>query len=790
MNAGCYVGRIGGLAVALGVGAAVVAGQGVAYADSTGSGSSAGSTSDASGATAGGQSGGTGTAKEAKQAKEAAEAKDTTTAKDAKDDKSTSKDGEDADAGTGKKDRKNVWADLFKPKPKPGTETDDPSDAPEVSTGDTDESPATGDGEAVKAPSKKPRWSWKPADAGASTDSKDDAPTVSDDVATTTTSKPAKGLKGLLANISVDAPEAATTPKTLVNVSTATSTATTTTEVAAATDEAETTTVSQGPLVTLFKKFLDAFTGNSPATPGANSPFAWLVAAASRREVGAEAQQDDPTMVWNGLEVVPVGEPTITSFYGKYTMVPAFPGVLQGTQDFDLVDPDSGAKVATIHGLVAMNNDLGSGNRSLQIVVKDITFEADGAEVGVDKKDIPPIGSVFAVVTNGRGGTQYSALAQEGNDVVSYRYITRFGSFRMNPDPFRINYSAADFLTDYVGINRPIHTTDGYYIAPVTPSSMESTGFVAYEPLFNAIQGTQKFGVYKEGTNELMGTFDGVVTVTSDFWGTTSEAIIVTSTDGDSGVEAGDIPPVGSVYNIIYWKDEFSYALYYSKPQDGKDIVKTLLISQTRKGQVVDELPINFNASEEPSRDSYSVGDYTFKPTSDILYSGVNGLPPREVIVQGYQQFDVFNAKGEYIGSVDADVSTQWNISRGYSKAILVTDVNDFENGVGTDKGDVPPVGSIFNFKYTGNSPFGEAYYSMPDPNGDKTRYELRTIFGAIPLFNIYNASKGLADYNFYSPFDETQRSNLLSLAGPQSGGLLGANQDLCVLDASACFAA
>ncbi|MHA0286427.1 hypothetical protein ACXYX3_08230 [Mycobacterium sp. C3-094] len=782
MNAGCYVGRIGGLAVALGVGAAVFAGQGVAYADSADS----GSTSDTGGSqTTGGASGNEATKVTAKSDKDAKSDKSDKVAKNTGSGKGADDD-TDADKGSGKKDLKDVWSNLFGGhKPKPGTETEQPSDTPQVPS--NDETATPGDDDSATTPTKKPRWSWKPADAGASTGGDSDTPTDTDEVSPSKTTKDTKGLKGLLSSITVDAPEAATTPKTLVTVSTADTVAKTTTEVAADTEEASTTTVSQGPLATLFKRFLDVFTGNSPAAPGANSPFAWLVAAASRRELDSQAQQSDPTMVWNGLEVRPVGEPTITSFYGKYTMVPAFPGVLQGKQDFDLVDPTTGDTVATISGLVAMNNDIGSGNRSLQIVVLDVKNVAEGYEQGVDNKDIPPDGSIFAVVTNGRGGTQYSALAQDGKDVVTYKYITRFGSFRMNPDPFRINYSGADFLTDYEGINRPIHTQDGYYIKPVTDDTLNFTGFVGYEPLFNAIQGTQKFGVYKEGTDELMGTFDGVATVTSDFWGTTSEAIIVTSTDGASGVNAGDIPPVGTVYNIIYWKDEFSYALYYSKPQEGKDITKTLLISQTRKGQVVDELPLNFNASDEPDRDEYTVGDYTFKPTSDIIYTGVNGLPPREVIVQGYQQFDVYS-KGVKIGTVDADVSTQWDISRGYSKAILVTDVNSSVNGVGTGKGEVPPVGSIFNMKYMGNSPFGEGYYSMPDPDGDKTRYELRTLFGTIPLPNIYNASKGLADYDFYTPYGKgSAQSNLLSFTGAQSGGLLGANQDLCLLDGSAC---
>src|SRR6185312_73360 len=58
MGAARYVGRVGGLAVALGVGAAVASGYGVAAADTSGSGSSSsGSSSSNSSSTAGASSG-------------------------------------------------------------------------------------------------------------------------------------------------------------------------------------------------------------------------------------------------------------------------------------------------------------------------------------------------------------------------------------------------------------------------------------------------------------------------------------------------------------------------------------------------------------------------------------------------------------------------------------------------------------------------------------------------------------------------------------------------------------
>ncbi len=291
------------------------------------------------------------------------------------------------------------------------------------------------------------------------------------------------------------------------------------------------------PLATFVKRLFDAFAGDSPSSPAADSPLAWVAAAASRREIGAAAETTDPTMVWNGYSVVAVGEPTITSIYGEYTTLPAFPSIVQGQQDFDLVDPDSGVTAATVHGLVTINNDLGFGNRLLQIVVTDVTYQAPSVDIGVELGEIPAPGSVFASVSNGRVGTSYSALDNPGGeDVVTYNWVTARSAFKLNPDPFNINFSSADFLFDNEGVNRPINTKDGYYIAPTSPTT-EWTAYAGFQPLFNAIQGAQTFGVYDEDTDQLIGTFEGVVTVTSDMWGTTSEAVLVTDAHGDVGVE-------------------------------------------------------------------------------------------------------------------------------------------------------------------------------------------------------------------------------------------------------------
>lgn len=678
MNAGSYVGRIGGLAVALGVGAAVFTGTGVAYAEPTGSESSSGSDTSSSGAD---NTSGTGT--DSKDATDTSNSNESSTGSDSSDDSTSESDESDPVEDTPKKKRR--WADLFGGDK--GAATPDPDTTePETSPDADGETPPQSSGDTTDA-DKQPRPGRHRLFSRLTDEPTPSAADTASDTSTDTNTKGVTDTKEnttSLTTVRVDEPQSATIQSA---VSTTEETPETTTT-AVTTESAETTTASvDGPIVTMIRNILDAFSGNSPSAPAVNSPFAWLVAAASRRELGTAATEtQDPTMVWNGYNVVPVGQPTISQFYGEYTMVPAFPGIVQGQQDFDLVDPDSGETMATVHGLVTINNDLGAGNRLLQFVVTEVTYMDPDVEIGIDKFDIPAPGSVFASVSNGRVGTSYSALDNPGGiDVVTYKWMTSRLSFNLNPDPFNLDFSSADFLFDNEGVNRPIYTKDGHYIEPIA-DSVVWTGYAGYQPLFNAIQGTGTFGLYDEETEELIGTFEGVVTVTSDFWGTTSEAILVTDAEGDVGTDAGQIPPVGTIYNIIYWTaDPSEYLLYYAKPaeQPNANVVKTLLVDVNRRGvEQVSEIKLNFDAAAPPVRESLDVpgfngSGYSFVPTSEKVYSGVNGLPPREAIVQGYQQFDVFDSNGKYLGNVDADVSTQWDLAGNSSEAILVIDVND-----------------------------------------------------------------------------------------------------------------
>ncbi len=59
-----------------------------------------------------------------------------------------------------------------------------------------------------------------------------------------------------------------------------------------------------------------------------------------------------PTLSLNGYKIVPNSPETVTSFYGQWAHLPGSPSLVQGKQQFDLVDPKTGMKVGTFDALV------------------------------------------------------------------------------------------------------------------------------------------------------------------------------------------------------------------------------------------------------------------------------------------------------------------------------------------------------------------------------------------------------------------------------------------------------
>jgi len=123
----------------------------------------------------------------------------------------------------------------------------------------------------------------------------------------------------------------------------------------------------------------------------------------------------------------------------------------------------------------------------------------------------------------------------------------------------------------------------------------------------------------------------------------------------------------------------------------------------------------------------------------------VNGLPPREVEIQGYQQFDVYDSAGAPLGTVDADVFRQWDLLNVQTEALLITG--------STGTGDVPPVGSVFNFVYFGKTGFGTAHSVTPSTSGDIISLKLLTPLFDIPLYSFRRPVNDRIPVDFYNPF-------------------------------------
>ena len=443
-----------------------------------------------------------------------------------------------------------------------------------------------------------------------------------------------------------------------------------------------------------------------------------------------------PRLQLNGYSLVPNSTEEVTSLYGQWTYLPGAPSLVQGRQHFDVVDPRSDDTVGNFDALVSRGN--GYNYTSLLVTAND------GTNVGTDAGQVPPVGSLIATFRVGPLGWSYSDMPSASGNVIALALLTPFGRI-----PLRSTFAGAAGIADHTVDDRPIRLTNGYSIAPADPMAETITATSGILPLWTAAQGHQVFGIY-DSAGTMVGSFEGVFTTTADIIGTYTEAILVTANDGiDVGTAAGQVPPVGSVFNAVYAGADTDYVLYSSLPSPTGDVVT---VEQVNSGTVQTSPRTFLDASEPSSTRPLSVSrGLTFVPISPLQPVGVNGLPPREVQYQGYQQFDVYDAKGSRIGSVDADVFTQHDLFGIRSQAVLVTNVT---RGVsGTARGDVPPVGSVFNFVSLRDSRFGTVQSVMPKPSSDVRTFAFVTPLGNVPVFRARKWVPDRIDISFLDPF-------------------------------------
>ncbi|TDL09827.1 hypothetical protein EUA04_07655 [Mycolicibacterium obuense] len=425
-----------------------------------------------------------------------------------------------------------------------------------------------------------------------------------------------------------------------------------------------------------------------------------------------------PRLKLNGYSLVPDSPEEIGSFYGRWTYLPGAPSLVQGQQKFNIIDPRTKASVGEFDALIGR----GLGYNYTSLLVTD----NGGGNVGTGPGQVPPVGSLIATFKVGPVGWAYSSMPTASGDVISFTIVTPFGSI-----PLPLTFDGAAGIADHTFDNRPVKLTNGYSIAPADPDGETITATSGIQPLFTSIQGRQVFGIY-DSTGAQVGSFEGVFTTTSDILGTYTQAILVTANDGvNVGTGAGQIPPVGSVYNVVYAGGDDNYVLYQSLPAPTGDVV---IVEQVGPGTVQTSTKTFIDASLPQSTQPLRVTrSLTLVPVSALAPVGVNGLPPREVQYQGYQRFDVYDAGGNRVGSFDADVATQSDLYGIHSEAVLVTNIVDGDAGTG--RGETPPVGSVFNIVSLGDSGFGSVQFVMPDGKVDIKRSWITTPLGNIPVF-------------------------------------------------------
>lgn len=473
------------------------------------------------------------------------------------------------------------------------------------------------------------------------------------------------------------------------------------------------------------------FFSNSPFAPQVDGPANWLLLAVARRQPLAaatgSAQVSTPAaptlLVLDGYDVVPTTVETISAITGRFTYWPGMPNMVQGSQELDLVDPSTEKTVGSFTALVTSGDPTSLGSRYVQLLVTD----NDGTNVGTGAGQVPPVGSMISSLSWGLLRLSYTAMPTASADKVSVKLRTLFGNIALP-----ISYDAAAGIADGTFDNRPTVLGGGFSIVPAKPAGEKITATIGLPPLFNSVQGRQVFDIVdSEGT--AVGSFEGAFTTTSDVINISTQAILVTANDGRNvGTQPGQTPPVGTVYNVAYFGNDDVYLLYSSMPQKSGDVITITLTTPFGTVDLPPGLFKSFNASTEPVIKSLTApGGQKFVATSTQLPAGVNGLPPRDVQTQGYQQFEVFDFLGRKIGSVDADVASQWDGFGVHSKSLLITNVTAGKTG--STPFEVPPVGSVLNFIFF-NGGFGLTDTVMALPGVNLNALNIVTPLGMIPL--------------------------------------------------------
>ena len=301
---------------------------------------------------------------------------------------------------------------------------------------------------------------------------------------------------------------------------------------------------------------------------------------------------------------------------------------------------------------------------------------------------------------------------------------------------------------------------DDYGNYDLVPSSVDTAGavetvedggvpnFLIELPpaLIGSVQGTQEFDV-DDPSNTQVGTVVADVANTTVIVGGTNQEILITSDDGytNVGTAAGNVPPVGSVFDTYTYSSDSS-VVYSDIPTATGDQISFTWDTPfgdfdipTSYDAITTVVPVSIaGAGTDATGDSLTGATFVLSGTETV--DGVNGLPPVDYDLLGTQTFDVDNASGTQIGSFSVDVANSSDFAGNSTQDVLVT----------SSSGDAPAVGSVIDYFFLlgSHDSVYNVYSDIPSTTGgaDTITDTVVTPLGnsAIPID--FDAAAGLAD--------------------------------------------
>jgi hypothetical protein len=257
-----------------------------------------------------------------------------------------------------------------------------------------------------------------------------------------------------------------------------------------------------------------------------------------------------------------------------------------------------------------------------------------------------------------------------------------------------------------------------------------------------SVQGTQEL-VVDSPSGTPVGTIEVDVTNSTDIFDNTNQEILVTADlTGTPGSAAGDVPPVGSVFDTEAYTSGIQ-AIYTDIPGAGAN--GTDLVSYSWDSAYGDStIPTSYDAITTvvpvgvAGAGAGFTGD-TFVLDGPETIEGVNGIAPADYDLLGTQTFDVDNSAGEQIGTFTAEVANSSDILGNTTQDMLVT----------SSTGDAPAVGSVYDYFFTGTAASDSTYNvyaDIPTSGGaDTVTDNVVSPYGSSALLFDFDAAKGLA---------------------------------------------